>query len=63
MGSPTLNLAFANLVSAVVTCWSALVVWAWEPSQNSVDPVVLLKEHSGMLAITKKGHYSRVSKM
>ena len=56
LGCPAIRCAFASCELGFARTWSAPEVWAWLPSQNSVEPVVGLKGQSGMLAITKKGH-------
>ncbi len=56
VGSPTLNLAFENVDSGVAMTCCCPDVAAWEPSQNSVEPVVGLNGQRGIFAITKKGH-------
>lgn len=37
--------------------WSSPVVWAWVPSQNSVEPFSGLKSTRGMFAIMNHGHW------
>jgi hypothetical protein len=56
VGSPTLSFAFESDNSGVAMICCCPDVEAWEPSQNSVDPVVGLNGQSGIFAITKKGH-------
>jgi len=59
VGSPNTNFAFASCVSGVAITWSRPDVDAWDPSQNSVDPVRGLKGQRGILAMTKNGHLWR----
>jgi hypothetical protein len=58
VGSPTRNLALDSLDSGVAMTCCCPDVEAWEPSQNSVDPVFWLNGQRGMLAITKNGHWN-----